>query len=134
MAGDGIYLDQLLGNKEVRYDVRRFAWIGSVDRRDSVLYMRADAPWKSMEDLINRAEAPRCGATGSADQTTIVANAMQEALGTKVNVVHGYPGGPEIRGFHRGGAAHAERIKLLCELRVSAVIQSESLNDWSWRS
>ena len=96
MAGDGIYLDQLLGNNEVRYDVRKFAWIGSVDRRDSVLYMRADTPWKSIEDLINPKEAPRCGATGSADQTTIVTNAMEEALGTKLNVVRGYPGGPEI--------------------------------------
>jgi tripartite-type tricarboxylate transporter receptor subunit TctC len=96
MAGDGIYLDQLLGNKEARYDVRKFAWIGSVDRRDSVLYIRADAPWKSVEDLINASETPRCGATGSADQTTIVANAMEEALGTKVNIVRGYPGGPEI--------------------------------------
>jgi tripartite-type tricarboxylate transporter receptor subunit TctC len=96
MAGDGIYLDQLLGNKEVRYDVRKFAWIGSVDRRDSGLYMRADAPWKSVEELIHASEAPRCGATGSADQTTIVANAMEEALGTKVNIVRGYPGGPEI--------------------------------------
>ena len=46
MAGDGIYLDQLLGNKEVRYDVRKFSWVGSVDRRDSVLYMRADVRWK----------------------------------------------------------------------------------------
>jgi tripartite-type tricarboxylate transporter receptor subunit TctC len=96
MAGDGIYLDQLLGNKEVRYDVRKFAWVGSVDRRDSVLYMRADTPWKSIEDLFNPKEAPRCGATGSADQTTIVTNAMEEALATKVNVVRGYPGGPEI--------------------------------------
>lgn len=96
MAGDGIYLDQLLGNKEVRYDVRRFAWVGSVDRRDSVLYMRADTPWKSVEDLFAAKEAPRCGATGSADQTTIVTNAMEEALGTKVNIVRGYPGGPEI--------------------------------------
>ncbi len=96
MSGDGIYFDQLLGNKEVRYDVRKFAWIGSVDRRDSMLYMRADAPWKSIEDLIHSKEAPRCGATGSADQTTILSNAMAEALGTKVNVVRGYPGGPEI--------------------------------------
>jgi tripartite-type tricarboxylate transporter receptor subunit TctC len=96
MAGDGIYLDQLLGNNEVRYDVRKFGWIGSVDRRHSVLYMRADVPWKSVEDLLKGGEAPRCGATGSADQTTVVSNAMQEALGTKVSVVRGYPGGPEI--------------------------------------
>jgi tripartite-type tricarboxylate transporter receptor subunit TctC len=110
MSGDGIYLDQLLGNKEVRYDVRKFAWVGSVDRRDSMLYMRADAPWKSVEDLINAKEAPRCGGTGTADQTTVVTNAMEEALGTKVNVVRGYPGGPEIDLAIERGEIHCRGI------------------------
>ena len=110
MSGDGIYLDQLLGNKEVRYDVRKFGWVGSVDRRDSMLYMRADAPWKTVEDLINSKEAPRCGATGSADQTTVVTNAMEEALGTKVNVVRGYPGGPEIDLAIERGEIHCRGI------------------------
>jgi tripartite-type tricarboxylate transporter receptor subunit TctC len=110
MSGDGIYLDQLLGNKEVRYEVRKFAWIGSVDRRDSMLYMRADAPWKSVEDLINAKDAPRCGATGSADQTTVVTNAMEEALGTNVNVVRGYPGGPEIDLAIERGEIHCRGI------------------------
>jgi tripartite-type tricarboxylate transporter receptor subunit TctC len=110
MSGDGIYLDQLLGNKEVRYDVRKFAWVGSVDRRDSMLYMRADAPWKTIEDFINPKEAPRCGATGSADQTTIVSNAMEEAIGTSINVVRGYPGGPEIDLAIERGEIHCRGI------------------------
>lgn len=110
MAGDGIYLDQLLGNKEVRYDVQKFSWVGSVDRRDSLLYMRADAPWKSVDDIANAKEAPRCGATGSADQTTIVANAMEEALRTKFNIVRGYPGGPEIDLAMEKGEIHCRGI------------------------
>ncbi len=96
MVGYGVYLDQLLGNKEVQYDVRKFVWIGSVDQMDFVLYMKADTPWKSVEDFFTATEAPRCGATGSVDPTSIVVNAMQEALGTKVKIVRGYPGGPEI--------------------------------------
>jgi len=85
-----------LGNKDVHYDVRKFAWIGAVDQMDFVLYMKADTPWKSIEDFFAAIEVPRCGATGSVDPTSIVVNAMHEALGTKVKIVRGYPGGPEI--------------------------------------
>ena len=53
MPGSGIYLDQLLGRKEATFDVAKFSWIGSVDQRDLLLYMRADAPWKSIEDVLN---------------------------------------------------------------------------------
>src|SRR6187431_1494349 len=48
MPGSGIYLDQLLGRKEAMFDVTKLLWLGSVDQRDLVLYMRADAPWKSI--------------------------------------------------------------------------------------
>lgn len=96
MVGSGIYLDQLLGRKEAQFDMRKLNYIGSVDQRTLVLYMKADTPWKSVEDILSAAEAPKCGATGTSDLTTIVANAMEEALGTKFNIVRGYPGGAEI--------------------------------------
>lgn len=110
MVGNGVYLDQLFGNKEVQYDVRKFVWVGAVDQRDFVLYMKADTPWKSIEDFFTATEAPRCGATGSADQTTIIVNAMQEALGTKVKIVRGYPGGPEIDLAIEKGEVHCRGI------------------------
>ena len=44
MPGSGIYLDQMLGRKEATFDVSKLAWIGSIDQRDLVLYMRAEAP------------------------------------------------------------------------------------------
>ena len=96
MPGSGIYLDQLLGRKEASFDVAKFAWLGSIDQRDLVLYMRADAPWKSIEDVLNAKEQPKCGATGTSDLTSILTSIMDETLGVKFQEVRGYPGGVEI--------------------------------------
>ena len=96
MPGSGIYLDQLLGRKEASFDVAKLAWLGSIDQRDLVLYMRADAPWKSIEDVVNAKEQPKCGATGTSDLTSILTSIMDETLGVKFQEVRGYPGGVEI--------------------------------------
>src|ERR687892_1172608 len=89
MVGSGIYLDQLLGRPEATFDVRKLNWLGSVDQRDLVLYMKADAPWKSLEDILSAKELPKCGATGTSDLTTIVANILEETLGVKLANVRG---------------------------------------------
>ena len=96
MIGSGIYLDQMLGRKEASFDVAKLAWLGSVDQRDLVLYMKADSQWKSMDDILNISEPAKCGATGTSDLTTIMLNILEETLGAKFNNVRGYPGGVEI--------------------------------------
>ena len=96
MPGSGIYLDQLLGRKEASFDVAKLAWIGSIDQRDLVLYMKADLPWKSIEDVMSAKEAPKCGATGTSDLTSILTSILDETLGVKFQEVRGYPGGVEI--------------------------------------
>ncbi|HEX6435765.1 MAG TPA: tripartite tricarboxylate transporter substrate-binding protein [Candidatus Binatia bacterium] len=96
MIGSGIYLDQMLGRKEASFDVTKLAWLGSVDQRDLVLYMKADSQWKSMDDILNISEPAKCGATGTSDLTTIMVNILEETLGAKFNNVRGYPGGVEI--------------------------------------
>src|SRR4029434_3764395 len=96
MIGSGIYLDQLLERKEAQFDMRKLNYIGSVDQRDLLLYMKADAPWKSIEDMLNSTELPKCGATGTSDLTTIVLNILEETLGLKAHNIKGYPGGVEI--------------------------------------
>jgi tripartite-type tricarboxylate transporter receptor subunit TctC len=96
MPGSGIYLDQLLGRKEAMFDVAKLVWLGSVDQRDLVLYMKADAPWKSIEDILGAKEVPKCGSTGTSDLTTIMMNILDDSLGVKFHEVRGYPGGVEI--------------------------------------
>jgi tripartite-type tricarboxylate transporter receptor subunit TctC len=96
MPGSGIYLDQMLGRKEATFDVTKLTWIGSVDQRDLVLYMKADAPWKSLDEVAAAVEKPKCGATGTSDLTSIMTTLLDETLGIKFNEVRGYPGGVEI--------------------------------------
>src|SRR3990167_4602336 len=43
MPSNTIYMDQIAGRKEVQFDVRKFNWIGTQDKRHMVLYMRADS-------------------------------------------------------------------------------------------
>jgi tripartite-type tricarboxylate transporter receptor subunit TctC len=96
MLSYGMYLDQLVGRKEVQYDVRKFNWIGSPERSDVLFYMRSDALYKSVEDIRRASTPPKCGSTGTAGTDYILARLLEDTLGLKINTVLGYPGGSEI--------------------------------------
>src|SRR5574341_1357786 len=94
---NAIYLDQLVGRKEVQFDLRKFAWIGSPVKEPAIFYMRADAPFKSIQDVKNSPEPPKCGSTGTASTDFILARMLEDTLPPlKINTVQGYPGGSEI--------------------------------------
>jgi tripartite-type tricarboxylate transporter receptor subunit TctC len=94
---NAIYLDQLVGRKEVQFDLRKFAWIGSPVKEPAIFYMRADAPFKSIQDVKNSSEPPKCGSTGTASTDFILARMLEDTLPPlKINTVQGYPGGSEI--------------------------------------
>jgi tripartite-type tricarboxylate transporter receptor subunit TctC len=96
MLAYGMYLDQIVGRKEVQYDIRKFNWLGSPEKSDVLLYMRTDAPYKSIEDLRNTVTPPKCGSSGTAGTDYILARMLEDTLGVKINTVLGYPGGSEI--------------------------------------
>lgn len=97
LPGSGIYLDQLIGRKEVKFDIRKFAWIGSPVREPMIFYMRSDAPYKSIADMRNSKESPKCGSTGTVSTDFILARLLEDALAPlKINTVLGYQGGSEI--------------------------------------
>lgn len=96
MLSYGIYLDQLVGRKEVQYDVRKYNWIGSPEKSEVLLYMRSDAPYKSLEDIRKASTPPKCGSTGTAGTDYILARMLEDTLGLKIETVLGYPGGSEI--------------------------------------
>ena len=96
MMSYGMYLDQMVGRKEVQYDVRKFNWVGSPEKSDVLLYMRADAPYKSIADIQKATTAPKCGSTGTAGTDFILARLLEETLDAKIDTVMGYPGGSEV--------------------------------------
>jgi tripartite-type tricarboxylate transporter receptor subunit TctC len=91
-----IYFDQLAGRKEVQFDYANFVWIGSTDRSDNLLVMRTDTPYKSIQDVRGAAQPPKCAATGTGSIAYYMPKLLDETLGTKFDVVLGYPGGAEM--------------------------------------
>jgi len=96
MLSYGMYLDQLVGRKEVQYDVRKFNWIGSPEKSEVLMYMRSDSPYKTLDDIRKAATPPKCGSTGTAGTDYILARLLEDTLGLKIETVLGYPGGSEI--------------------------------------
>ncbi|HUF41444.1 MAG TPA: tripartite tricarboxylate transporter substrate-binding protein, partial [Verrucomicrobiae bacterium] len=89
-----IYLDQIVGRPEAKFDIRKFAWIGSPVTEPMLFYMRADSPYKTISDVKTAKEPPRCGSTGTVSSDYILARLLEDTLPPlKINTVLGYPGG-----------------------------------------
>jgi len=91
-----IYFDQLVGRKEVQFDFAKIPWIGSPEQNDILHYMRADSPYKSIDDIRKTKEPPRCGSSGTSTTGFYIPRLLDEVFGTKHTIVSGYQGGSEI--------------------------------------
>jgi tripartite-type tricarboxylate transporter receptor subunit TctC len=91
-----IYFDQLVGRPEVKFDFAKIGWIGSPEQNDIVHYMRADSPYRTIDDIRKAKEPPRCGSSGTGTTGFYIPRLLDEVLGTKHTIVSGYPGGSEI--------------------------------------
>lgn len=91
-----LYFDQLLGRKEVHYDWAKFAWVGSTTPSDSLLYMWAAAPYKTIQDVRAASTPPKCGSTGTGNTGYFLPKLLEETIGAKFTIVAGYQGGAEI--------------------------------------
>jgi tripartite-type tricarboxylate transporter receptor subunit TctC len=92
-----IYLDQLIGRAEAKFDIRKLSWIGSPVEEPVIFYIRADSPYQSISDIRNAKEPPKCGATGTVSTDFILARLLEDTMPPlKIDTVLGYPGGSEI--------------------------------------
>lgn len=91
-----LYFDQLLKKPEVKYDWAKMPWIGSTVTSNHLMYMRADTPYKTVDDVRNAKVAPKCGSTGIASTGYYMPKLMEEVLGSKFDIVTGYQSGQDI--------------------------------------
>ena len=94
-TSSSLYFQQLTGRREVQFDWRKFSWIGSAGQAESLLMMRSDAPFKSLDDIRNASEPPKCSATAPGSGTHISLKVSEEALGAKFRIVTGYKSGSD---------------------------------------
>src|SRR4026208_2615724 len=82
---NSLYLDQIVGRTEVKFDVRKFEFIGTQEKAPTMLYFRADTPFKTLADIIQAKEPPKCGSTGTASTGYLLATVMDEAFKAKLH-------------------------------------------------
>ena len=119
-----LYLDQLVGKKEVHFDWAKYGWIGSTEGTPWLLYMRADAPYKNIDNIRKAAQPPKCSATRTGTSGYFIPKLLEETFQAKFNVVMGYQGGAEQDlAFERG--------EVVCRsLSVSTFFAREPFTTW----
>lgn len=119
-----LYFDQLVGRKEVQFDWQKFSWIGNTTVSHHLLYIRADAPYKNIEDIRKSSVAPKCGSEGTASSAYYIPKLMEETLGSKFNVVTGYNAGTEVD-------LAVERGEVQCRaFTIAAFFAREPFHTW----
>jgi tripartite-type tricarboxylate transporter receptor subunit TctC len=123
-----LYFDQLLKKPEVKYDWNRFPWIGSTVTSNHLMYMRADTPYKTVEDVRQAKTAPKCGSTGVASTGYYMPKLMEDVLGSKFDIVSGYQSGQDID-------LAVERGELQCRaFTITAYHAREPFISWRQRN
>ena len=119
-----LYVDQLIGRSEIKFDWAKFSWLGNAQRTTDMLYMRTDAPFKTMEDVRSAKEPPKCGATGTGTTGFMVPRLLEETIGAKFTVITGYKGGNEVD-------LAVERGEVQCRaFSVTAFFAREPFHTW----
>lgn len=91
-----LYFEQLVQRPEAKFDWSKLIWIGSPVNSASLMYMRADTPYKSIEDIRTASAPPKCGATGVTSSAYYMPKLLEDAVGAKFDVVPGYVAGQDI--------------------------------------
>jgi tripartite-type tricarboxylate transporter receptor subunit TctC len=108
-----LYFNQLIGLKEVKFDWPKFNFIGSPWQSPLLLYMRADTPYKTIQDVRTAAEPPKCGSTGPSSTGNYFPKLLNDILGTKFQVVSGYQGGTDVDLAVERGELHCRAFTIV---------------------
>lgn len=91
----GAIMDPLLGDRgKVQHDPTKFIYLGSANNEVSLCAIRADSPAKTLQETMTK--PVRLGASAAGGSTRDFPAALNNLIGTKFNLVSGYPGTKEI--------------------------------------
>lgn len=91
-----LVLAQLTNVSGVKFDMTKFAWIGSAASESTVLAIRSDLPYKSFEELRKGGKTVVIGATGPGANTYDFPLLLKELLGVDLKIVSGYSSSSDI--------------------------------------
>lgn len=90
-------LNQALGDPNVKFDARKFGWIGAPSKGMPVLVVMAFTGVKSFEEILKSGKSLRVGGTAPGSHSVDLPRMLNKMIGTKFSVVSGYQGTAQIR-------------------------------------
>jgi tripartite-type tricarboxylate transporter receptor subunit TctC len=113
-------IGQLTKVDAVRFDLRKFEWLGSSGADGVALSVRADLPYKSWDELKKSGKELVVGTTGPGSNAHDFPLLLKEFAGAKFRLVSGYPANSDIllaveRKEVDAWAAFATTIKLAAD-------------------
>ena len=87
---DTLVISQLMRPKKVKYDARKFTWIGSLNRTNTIFVLTKKAGVKKWQDM--KTKEVIAGGTGPGSTSYIIPQMLKHMLGAKIKVIGGYKG------------------------------------------
>jgi tripartite-type tricarboxylate transporter receptor subunit TctC len=97
-----LVLRQALGDKAMRFDARKFGWIGAPTKGTPFCSIMAHTGLKSLKDVVAANRELKMGSTGPGSTYDDLPQILDRTLGTKFKVISGYEGtGPILVAMRR---------------------------------
>jgi tripartite-type tricarboxylate transporter receptor subunit TctC len=96
-ANPAIAMAQLFKMPAVRFDVRKFEWLGSTGSDAALFAIRPDLPYKTFKDIQSADPELIIGTTGPGSNAHDVPLLLKEFAGAKLKLVAGYAANSDIR-------------------------------------
>jgi tripartite-type tricarboxylate transporter receptor subunit TctC len=95
-ANPNVAIAQLSKVEQVRFDVRKFLWLGSSGADGVAFSIRSDLPYKTFEELKKADKELVAGTTGPGSNAHDFPLLLKEFAGLKLKLVSGYPANSDV--------------------------------------
>jgi tripartite-type tricarboxylate transporter receptor subunit TctC len=95
-ANPNVAIAQLSKMEQVRFDVRKFQWLGSSGSDGVMFSIRPDLPYKTVDDLKKADHELVAGTTGPGSNAHDFPLLLKEFAGLKLKLVPGYPSNSDV--------------------------------------
>lgn len=120
----GMVTQQALGSRGVRFDARKFGWIGAPVKGFPVCMIMGFTGLKSLDEVVKNSEKIKFGGTRGGASSDDMPKLMNALMGTKFRIISGYRGTGPIR-----VALQRKEVEGLCSGWESMRVTARALLD-----
>jgi tripartite-type tricarboxylate transporter receptor subunit TctC len=95
-ANPNVAIAQLSKVEQVRFDVRKFQWLGSSGADGVMFSIRSDLPYKTLDELMKSNRELVAGTTGPGSNAHDFPLLLKEFAGLNLKLVSGYPANSDV--------------------------------------